>query len=151
MCVRGIESTSIVQATEHALWIALARLFLVSEARVLCPEIIAHEIDRRIRTGFETKGASQRIEVPSVDVRSIIEIRRITVAVHIYARQPHADHIPDRDVDHATRSDAVEIAILEFRFSLEKGRFGFRGHNITYRSEKRRVGNAWVSTCRYGW
>src|SRR3546814_10473555 len=81
-------------------------------------------------TGFETKGASQRIEVPSVDVRSIIEIRRITVAVHIYARQPHADHIPDRDVDHATRFDAVEIAILELRFSLETGEFGFRGHNI---------------------
>src|SRR3546814_11158704 len=67
ICVRGIEITSIVQASEHAQWIALARLFLVSEARVLFPEIIAHEIDRRIRTGFETKGASQRIEVPSVD------------------------------------------------------------------------------------
>src|SRR3546814_16057011 len=81
-------------------------------------------------TGFETKGASQRIEVPSVNVRSIIEIRRITVAVHIYARQPHADHIPDRDVDHATRFDAVEIAVLEFRSSLETGEFGFRGHDI---------------------
>src|SRR3546814_6893190 len=82
-------------------------------------------------TGFETKGASQRIEVPSVDVRSIIEIRRITVAVHIYARQPHADHIPDRDVDHATRFDAVEIAILELRFSLETGEFGFRSEEHT--------------------
>src|SRR3546814_20433391 len=105
----GIEITSIVQASEHAQWIALARLFLVSEARVLFPEIIAHEIDRRIRTGFETKGASQRIEVQSVDVRSIIEIRRITVAVQIYARQHPADPIPERDGEHATGFVAVDI------------------------------------------
>src|SRR3546814_13659418 len=105
-----------------------------------------------------------RISDWSSDVCSSDLIRRITVAVHIYARQPHADHIPDRDVDHATRFDAVEIAILELRFSLETGEFGFRGNNIhdpggripaeqgaLRRSEERRVGKECVSTCRVRW
>src|SRR3546814_13930411 len=61
ICVRGIEITSIVQASEHAQWIALARLFLVSEARVLFPEIIAHEIDRRIRTRSEERRVGKRV------------------------------------------------------------------------------------------
>src|SRR3546814_13237459 len=55
------------------------------------------------------------------------------------------------DIDHAPAGDGTPEGTGHFLFNLSPGGAGNRSEIAVQRSEERRVGKEWVSTCRSRW
>ena len=94
--------------------------------------ILADQVERGARTGLPAQRPAQAIFIAPVDLRPVIEVGRIAIALQVIPRRAHGHVLADRHVDHALDLDRIVIAVFDIGRKLGLAQHRRRGTDIDH-------------------